>query len=363
MLSERQVVDFLLAKGLLPAETVVDGDLAIYDASRRNRNFKVMSGSGPSFLVKQGVGAEGRATLANEAGVYQALAAGAGRVGRYLPTLHAHDPDHGMLVLELIASARSLAEHQSRGRFSTSVAANVGRALGSLHGESAGVPEAERPYATAPFALTVHRPAVSWLRDLSAANLELIKLIQNAPDVTGMLEELRGEWRAECIVHNDYKADNCMVVRGADGRGKGVRLIDWEAGGWGDPAWDAGSVLGDYLSSWLSSIPITGSDPPERWPELARFPLERMRPALRSFWDAYPRAAGLDATAADRMLVRATRYSAARLLQTAFEMTQARTQLTGTVMCLCQVAVNVLRRPHEAAVRLLGIPLRGAVAA
>jgi hypothetical protein len=32
-------------------------------------------------------------------------------------------------------------------------------------------------------------------------------------------------------------------------------------------------------------------------------------------------------------------------------------------MCLMQVAVNVLRRPHEAAVRLLGIPFRGAVAA
>jgi aminoglycoside phosphotransferase (APT) family kinase protein len=235
----------------------------------------------------------------------------------------------------------------------------VGRALGSLHRESGEVPEAARMYAVPPFALSVHRPAVSWLRDISEANVELIKLLQGAPGVVQMLDEVRGEWRPECVVHNDYKADNCVVVRGPDGRGKGVRLIDWEGGGWGDPAWDAGSVLGDYLSIWLSSIPITGADPPERFSELARFPLERMRPALRAFWDGYTQDAGLDPTGSDRRLVRAARYAATRLLQTAFEQTQATSLLTGTTMCLCQVAVNVLRRPHEAAVRLLGIPLRG----
>jgi hypothetical protein len=88
-----------------------------------------------------------------------------------------------------------------------------------------------------------------------------------------------------------------------------------------------------------------------------------MRPALRAFWDGYVREARLDPAEADRRLVRAARYSAARLLQTAFEQTQAGSRLTGTTMCLCQVAVNVLRRPHEGAVRLLGIPLQGVAAA
>lgn len=364
MLSEREVVQSLLERGLLSPADVVDGDLTIYDVSRRNRNFRVVSGSGPSYLVKQGFGEEGRVTLANEAGVYAALAAAGGaRVTRYLPAFHAYDPDAGMIVLELVDSARSLAEHQGRGRFSQAVARDVGRALGTLHRESAGVPEEARRYARPPFALTIHRPAVSWLRDLSAANVELIKLIQGAPGVPEALDEVRSEWHAQCIVHNDYKADNCVVVRGRDGRGTGVRLVDWEAGGWGDPAWDAGSVLGDYLSIWLTSIPITGSDPPERWPELARFPLERMRPSLRAFWDAYAAATRLDGPAADRMLVRATRLSSARLLQTAFEQTQASSQMTGATMCLCQVGVNVLRRPREAAVRLLGIPLRGTAVA
>src|SRR4051812_21519779 len=111
MLTEREVVDYLLDRGLLSTETVVDGDLAIYDATRRNRNFRIVSVHGPSYLVKQGFGAEGRATVANEAGVYQALAAGGARVARYVPAFHGYEPEHGLLVLELIERGRSLTAH------------------------------------------------------------------------------------------------------------------------------------------------------------------------------------------------------------------------------------------------------------
>jgi aminoglycoside phosphotransferase len=360
MLSERQVVDRLMALGLVSPATVVAGDLAVHDASRRNRNFKVVSDRAPSFLVKQGFGAEGRATVANEAAVYSVLATGGPDLGRHVPQFHGWDPDHAMIVLELVESAHSLTEHQARGRFSRQVARSVGRALGALH----AIPVEEAPLnPTAPFALSVHRPEVSWLRDISEANIELIKLLQGAPGVPELLDELRASWRPSSIVHNDYKSENCMVVRGRGGRGTGVRLVDWESAGLGDPGWDAGSVFGDYLSSWLASIPITGQDPPERFPELARFPLERMRPALRAFWEAYVGAAGLTPMEGDARLVQAARFSATRLLQTAFEQTQAGSRLTGMTMCLLQVAVNIVRRPHEAAVRLLGIPLTGAVAA
>jgi aminoglycoside phosphotransferase (APT) family kinase protein len=363
MLSERQVVDRLIELRLVSPATIVAGDLAVHDASRRNRNFKVVSDGAPSFLVKQGFGAEGRATLTNEAAVYRVLASGGPDLVRHVPQFHGWDPDHAMLVLELVESAHSLTEHQARGRFSQQVARSVGRALGALHAIPVEPNDPTGLYPTAPFALSVHRPEVSWLRDISEANIELIKLLQGAPGLPELLDELRASWQPHSIVHNDYKSENCMVVRGRGGRGTGIRLVDWESAGVGDPGWDAGSVFGDYLASWLASIPITGQDPPERFPELARFPLERMRPALRAFWEAYVGAAGLTPMEGDQRLVQAARFSATRLLQTAFEQTQAGSRLTGTTMCLLQVAVNILRRPHEAAVRLLGIPLTGAVAA
>lgn len=358
MLGEREVLDLLIARDLLSPRNVVDGGLAIRDVSRRNRNFRVTTDDGPSYLVKQGFGAEGRATVSHEAAVYSALGSRDGRLRRYLPVCHAWEPDQALLVLELLPRARSLAEHQARGRFSGAVAAALGRALGTLH---AAQPRSERG-GEPPSAFWIHRPAVAWMRDLSEANLALIRALQGSPGVADLLDELREDWRVDAVTHRDLKSDNCVVVRDAAGRGTGIRLVDWETAGPGDSAWDTGSVLGDYLASWLASIPITGKDPPERFAELARFPLARMRPSLARFWDAYVATAGFDPTGADRALIRAVRFSAARLVQTAFEQSQFSTSLTGTTVCVVQVAVNVLRRPHEAAVRLLGIPLRAAAA-
>jgi hypothetical protein len=65
----------------------------------------------------------------------------------------------------------------------------------------------------------------------------------------------------------------------------------------------------------------------------------------------------LDATTSYHWLLRAVKYGAARLVQIGFEQMQTSMQLTGPIVCLLQLSLNILRRPHEAAVYLLGIPL------
>ena len=90
--------------------------------------------------------------------------------------------------------------------------------------------------------------------------------------------------------------------------------------------------------------------------QLTRFPLERMRPAIRAFWGAYARERGLPADETREALLLAVRYSAARLLQTAFEQMQSAPRVTGNIVCLLQLSWNVLERPAEAATRLLGLP-------
>jgi len=136
-----------------------------------------------------------------------------------------------------------------------------------------------------------------------------------------------------------------------------LKIVDWELADLGDPCWDIGSVFSNYLSHWLLSIPITGEVPPERFMELARYPLERMQPALRACWQAYMRRSKLDPAHTDRWLVRATIYAAARLIQTAFEHLQMAAHLIGNIVCLVQLSLNILRQP-QAAAELLGLPLR-----
>jgi aminoglycoside phosphotransferase (APT) family kinase protein len=203
-------------------------------------------------------------------------------------------------------------------------------------------------------------PDLGVFGDLSDATLRLLRAVQGSSALCDALDRLRDGWTREALVHGDIKWENWLVAGGATGgRQPRLKLVDWEFADLGDPCWDVGSVFADYLTLWLFSIPITGEQPPDRFLELARYPLERIQPALRAFWRVYVGRMGLDAAAADRALRRATAYGAARLVQSAFERTQVSFRLTGDLLYVVQLALNMLQRPQEAIVHLLGIALDG----
>ena len=112
-----------------------------------------------------------------------------------------------------------------------------------------------------------------------------------------------------------------------------------------------------HLSFWLFSIPVTGEAPPERSLELALYPLSKMQPAISAYWQAYKSGMGLDPVTATEWLLRAVKYAAVRLIQTAFEHLQKAAEMTGSVICMIQLSLNILERPQEAVAFLLGIPL------
>ncbi len=354
---QAEVVEYLLDHGLLDASSVVDGGVIVRDASSRNRNFIVERRDGPGLVLKQGIGALGVATVAHEARVYRTLTAGGNAMAAWLPPVYGYDEARGVLAIGLVADGSDLRTHQVRsGRFPAQLAAALGRALGSLHRLTEFAEETVAPQV-APWVLSLHRPDLSVFRDTSAAGIELIKIVQRAPGFAGQLDELRAGWRVSALVHHDVKWDNCIVfARGKSRRTRGLKLIDWESASAGDPCWDIGSALSHYLSSWLFSIPVTGATPPARFPQLAEHPLERMQPALRACWSAYVAKRGLsDAAAHERLLV-AVRYAAARLVQSAFEAAQMADQLTSSLVLHLQLALNILQRPREAVVHLLGLP-------
>jgi len=158
MLTRSEVVPYLLRRGLVGAESVVDGDLTIVDASRRNHNFGILRERGPSYLLKQGTDAERKATIANEALVYSSL-----QLDPYLPRLVHYDSDEHILILEYLTGARNLHEHQMRtGRFSTRVASAIGRALSGFHRQQW---RDEFFIHQPPWVLSIHRPDLKSLCD------------------------------------------------------------------------------------------------------------------------------------------------------------------------------------------------------
>jgi aminoglycoside phosphotransferase (APT) family kinase protein len=366
MLTARESVAYLLRRGLLSESQLVGCDLVLVDASRRNRNFKIVSHTGPSYVIKQAASADGMLTLRREAAAYRLFTSRdeARQFAPYLPKFFGHDEEHHLLVLELVPDARDVREEQTqRGRFSTGLATAMGNALACLHrippdlmanGDGLGSLEDVLPWA-----LSLHRPTVSLFRETSSANIQLIKIVQKFAIFCDLIDRIRNDWRPTTPVHADLKWDNWIVSRARRGRAPMVHLVDWELAGIGDPCWDVGSAFHDYLSCWLFSIPITGATPPERFPELARHPLAQMQPAIRAFWQSYRQAALRDAQEAYEFLLRSVKYAAVRLIQTSMEQMQPSVQLTGNVVCVMQVAFNILQRPHDAIVHLLGLPIAG----
>jgi hypothetical protein len=367
MLTEHEGVMYLLQSKLLNPESLLEGSLEVINASRRNRNFKVISEGGPHYLLKQGVGLQGMATVAYEAAMYHHFQSDAGCVKfrRYLPRCYGYDPKEHILILELLNNAENLRDYSSRrGRFSAHLAGELGNALGLLHcltkHEENGDENRQSFIRSVPWILSFHRPEPSIFRDISSASIQLIRIVQQFPEFCELLDELRLGWRAETLIHNDIKSDNCLVFSAhlaSKRRQPRLKIIDWETVGIGDPCWDVGAVFSDYLSLWLFSMPITGESPPDRFMELSRYPLEKMQPAISAFWQAYVQRMQLDGTTSSQRLLRAVKYGAARLVQTAFEQMQMSIQLMGNTVCLLQLSLNILRRPQEAIVHLLGIPL------
>jgi aminoglycoside phosphotransferase (APT) family kinase protein len=337
MIEQSDVAHYLLSLGVVKPRAIVDEDFTVVDASRRNCVFLAKTSSGPTFVVKQAMSGDGSA-LAHEAAVLQQLADVAGLAGHVPAVVHF---ESDCLVLCTPGGARDWSEHQ--GRFARISARILGRILAVLHGLPTDLPDAEI------WGLQLPEPPRELVLDLSAGALDLLARIQESDFVCERLAELSRADGDRGVVHGDLRWENCLALPAPGARRRTrVLLVDWELAGRGDPAFDVGSVLAEYLRVWVGSVPIVEPVDPGRLVTRARHPLASMRPAIHAFWSAYQ-------PANPPSLHRVIELGAVRLLQTAIERAQGLSFPTAHVVTLVQLADNMLRRPDDAAATLLGL--------
>lgn len=355
MLTQRDLMPYLLDRGLITSREVVENAVRILDVSRHNRNYHVSCEGGPSYLIKQGGESSGVGSVAHEAAIYRLLGLRPDLVVA-LPTCHGYDAAERLLILEFLSGSRDVRDYHARThRFPKRFAALAGSVLAALHCSGPGDP-GEVPTMIPPV-LFINRPTAAMLQSISGGNLRLITTVQRFPELCVRLDDVRDGWRSTALIHGDARWDNFLIER--HGRRPSLRLIDWESASWGDPCWDAGAFLSDYLGYWLFSIPVAGDLPPDRLAAQARVPLTRLQPAMRTFWAVYTACLGLSNAEADEWLVRTVRYAAVRLIERALEQMDVRIDLSGMVIFLLQMSMNMLRRPEAAAAQLLGITKAG----
>jgi Phosphotransferase enzyme family len=345
-------VPWLLERGLVDEAAIVESDLQVVDAGRRNQNLKVIRRRGPSYLLKQpGEGEHGtEASLRREAAFYEHCATEprCAEVRALLPAFHGFEPERGLLVLDLL-QARPPWSHDPAARppsLRAEAAAPLGAALGVVHrvfrDRAAWARWMAALPADPPWILFAHRPTPEVLERLSPANAHVLSLLQQDEGLAAGLDTLRAAWSPDTLVHGDVKADNVLLLARASG-GTQVALVDWELVQPGEAAWDVGSALRDLLWYWLATVPLSRDVTPEQMLEGAGLPLAALHPAARAFWGAYRDAARVDGPGP--FLGRALRYAAARLAQGAYELSVHVNQAPNLAMAALQLAANILSDP------------------
>jgi Ser/Thr protein kinase RdoA (MazF antagonist) len=350
MLKQADIAHYLLSLGLVKPRAVLDEEISVVDASRRNCVFLVAVRSGPTYVIKQASPRTAR-TLAHEAAVLQVLAE-ATELATHVPMVVHHEPDHALLVLGTPGEARDWQTYLVAARFPHTPPRALGRVLASLHRLPADVVHDFSHGVDPMWGLSLPELPHELLLDLSAGSQELVARLQASRALCNRLDGLREACSDGTLVHGDLRWENCLAAPAPGSRRRTrVLLVDWELAGPGAAGFDVGTVLAEFLRYWVGSIPILDPADPGRLLAHARHPLSRMQAAMQVFWSAYGAATPHPPT-----LRRVVELTAVRLLQTAVESAQELVAPSAHVMTLVQLADNMLRHPEDAALNLLGMP-------
>jgi hypothetical protein len=272
---------------------------------------------------------------------------------------YGYDPQKCLLILEFLDETIDLKFHTPpRDHLPLKYSTALGEALAVFHRldlSSYHQHGSERLQQAVPWVFYIHHPEIEFLGGVSSGNLQLIAIIQQFKELCDTLDKLRRAWVPTSLVHFDLRWDNCVLRAKPKGSRSQIVIVDWETAGKGDPCWDVGTVLSDLIHWWVLSIPLTVIPTMKSLRGPAKSVLENTQKSASAFWRSYSRLMGIDKVHHEELLTRAVQYSAARLIQTAYEGLQKSATLTQSAVYLLQLSSNMLTRPDEALSALFGM--------
>lgn len=196
-----------------------------------------------------------------------------------------------------------------------------------------------------------------------ADGLEFFKLYQRYESLGQAIAELNTTFKPCCLTHNDLKLNNILLqveweqaLSKAEPLGHSiVRLIDWEKCTWGDPAFDLGTIIADYLTFWLSSLVVSTSIDVETALRLATTPLELLQPSIAAIIRAYFNTFPEIIKRRPDFLRRVVQFTGFGLIETIQAKLQYQEPFGNMGICMLQVAKTLLCRPEQSIPTIFGL--------
>jgi len=358
LLHTENICPYLLHKGLIESETLVNGDLVITATPTRNNVFRVQSSGSRSLFVKQ-VSAFGNAETAilkREAEAYRFISETPGyeKLQQHIPAFIHYDAQQHILVTEYRPNTQSTHDHYlAQQVFPPALAAEQARILATVH----------KPAIPAGHTNPAFPQSIPWIMQLGdfgayeffpqhKINGELISIIQQHPGLQQMLSALKKEWVPSSLIHGDIKWVNFIITMQQPAQ---QYLVDWELADIGDPCWDTAGILQSYLSAWAFAFDNQQPALQQLGTAMQAFEPAKMQAAICSFWETYTRHMQTEPGKQQQLLLKTVNFCAARMIQTAIEGVVYHTSIQANNIRCIQIAHNILKNPLLAAEKLLGI--------
>ncbi|MFQ4145709.1 aminoglycoside phosphotransferase family protein [Chlorogloeopsis sp. ULAP02] len=250
--------------------------------------------------------------------------------------------------------------------YPSEIATAIGSSLGVLHRATFNRREYRDFMATAPqgqFRYQFYNPA----QGIESINLDIFgnaptqalkfyALYQRYESIEAAIAELAALWEPCCLTHNDLKLENILVhSRWNQLDNCLVRLIDWEACAWGEPAFDLGTLVASYLRIWLESLVVDASLTLEESLQLAATPLEFLQPSILALIQAYLNAFPMILEYRHDLIQRVVQFAGLILIQNIQDSIQDDRHFDNMSVYILQVAKDLLTKPQESVMTVFGL--------
>ncbi|MEC4819476.1 MAG: phosphotransferase [Scytonema sp. PMC 1069.18] len=371
-LSSHNVIQYLQQAGLCSSEEGVCTDSELPQSSKKNSNLLVTLAGNRKLLVKQERCTDNDANphdFFNEWLFHQLLKRypALGSISAIASLVVHFDEQKSILVRNYLKEYIEVANfYQQNLCFPTAIATTIGNIVGKLHRTTFNCREYRDFMKTAPegqFRYQFYNPAQGigsiepeTIGMIPINALNFYRLYQSDESLEAAIAELSYEWNPCCLIHNDLKLDNILVhSRWEQLDNCLVRLIDWEACTWGDPAFDLGTLIASYLKIGLESLVLDPTFELEESLQLAAIPLEILQPSILALTQAYLESFSIILEYRQDFLMRVIQFAGLILIHQVEEKIKQQQSFDNSGTCIFQIAKSLLTKPQESVRTVFGI--------
>ncbi|ACK68890.1 aminoglycoside phosphotransferase [Gloeothece citriformis PCC 7424] len=287
-------------------------------------------------------------------------------LNQFLPQLIDFDAENYIVVYNYLGSYQDLYQFYLKDKiFSTAIASSIGTTLGKIHrltfqkqDYKIFLQQRESDSQLHPVFHLINKleripPEIFGM--IPKDGLKFFALYQRFDSLGKAIAELGDSYCACCLTHNDLKLNNIILDKNWKNKPDNlVKFIDWERLRWGDPAFDLGMLIGNYIQMWLSSLMISKSLSIEESLRLATIPLETLQPSIGTLMLAYLKTFPDILQTRPDFLKQVVQFTGFALIQQIQVMLQYQKTFNNSGIATLQVAKSLLCRPETSLPTVFG---------